>query len=102
MFQTPQGEGQRLTKVDRSDDIVKVKTVGTVVGNAIRDRRQKMTPPLKQPELASKAYISVPVLQTYENGTAKPEQKVLGALEKVLGIKLRGDNIGAEKFPKKA
>jgi len=99
---TPQGEGQRLTKVDRSDDIVKVKTVGTVVGNAIRDRRQKMTPPLKQPELASKAYISVPVLQTYENGTAKPEQKILAALEKVLGIKLRGDNIGAEKFPKKA
>lgn len=98
----PQGEGQRLTKVDRSDDITKVKTVGKVVGEAIKARRQQMNPPMKQPDLATKAYITVPVLQTYENGTAQPNQKILAALEKVLGIKLRGDDIGKEKFPKKA
>ncbi|KAK5942306.1 multiprotein-bridging factor 1 [Knufia obscura] len=97
-----QGEGQRLTKVDRSDDIVKVITVGREVGEAIKNRRQELNPPLKRDQLATKVNLKPTDLETYENGTAKPDQKVLAALEKVLGVKLRGNNIGEPRFPKKS
>lgn len=101
-LQGGQGEGQRLTKVDRSDDIVKVITVGREVGEAIKNRRQELNPPLKRDQLATKVNLKPTDLETYENGTAKPDQKVLAALEKVLGVKLRGNNIGEPRFPKKS
>lgn len=72
------------------------------VGNAIKENRQKLTPSLTQKELATKVNLSTSALATYENGTAKPEQKVLVNLEKVLGVKLRGNDIGQPRFgPKK-
>jgi len=61
-----------------------------------------MTPSLTQKELATKVNLLPSVLQSYENGSAKPDQKVLSNLEKVLGIKLRGNDIGQPRFgPKK-
>jgi len=79
-----------------------VKTVGLEVGNAIKDGRMNMNPPQTQKELANKISLNPSILATYENGTAKPEQKVLMGLEKTLGIKLRGNNIGKPLFgPKK-
>lgn len=35
------------------------------------------------------------MVNDYENGKAIPSQAILGKLERVLGIKLRGANIGA-------
>ena len=92
-------EGQRLTKLDDTDDVVGVKKVDASVGKTISQARQekKMT----QKDLATKVNEKPQVINDYEAGRAIPNQQVLGKLERALGVKLRGKNIGEPLFKKK-
>lgn len=92
-------EGQRLTMVDRSDDIVAVKKVDVSVGKAISKARTEKK--LSQKDLATKINEKPTVINDYEAGRAQPNQQIFGKLERALGVKLRGKNIGESLFPKK-
>jgi putative transcription factor len=99
-------EGQHLTKVDRSEDIVKPKTVGTAVGDAIKKARAEAKndkgAPMTQRDLAAKINQTPTVLADFERGSAAPNEKILGDLERVLKVHLRGKNVGEPKvFGKK-
>lgn len=85
-------EGQRLAKLDRDNDLAAPKKLDADVGKIIAKARLEKG--LKQTELAQKINEKPGVINEYENARAIPSQQVLGKIERVLGVKLRGANIG--------
>ena len=51
---------------------------------------------LKQAELAQKVNERPNTIQEYEQGRAVPNQQLLSKLERILGVKLRGKDIGSK------
>jgi putative transcription factor len=75
--------------------------VGTAVGDAIKKARAEAKndkgTPMTQKDLAAKINQTPTVLADFERGSAAPNEKILGDLERVLKVQLRGKNIGEPK-----
>ncbi len=80
-------EGQRLTKVDRSDDIVAPQKVPQEIGQNIRNRRSKEGPyKMTQAQLAQKANAQANDIKLLESGDAIKNQGLLNKVARILKI----------------
>ncbi|TFK67895.1 ylMBF1 [Pluteus cervinus] len=83
---------QRIAKLDRENEVAPPPKVSLSVGRAIQDARQAAG--LSQKEVAQKINEKPSILQDYESSRAIPNPQILGKLERLLGVKLRGADIG--------
>ncbi|KDQ13192.1 hypothetical protein BOTBODRAFT_33804 [Botryobasidium botryosum FD-172 SS1] len=88
----PGTDHQRIAKLDRENEVAPPPKVAPSVGKAMQAARMELK--LSQKDLAAKVNEKVSVLQDYESGKAIPNPQILGKLERVLGVKLRGSDIG--------
>lgn len=78
--------GQRLTKVDRADDIVPVLKTGAEIGAAIRNRRSKEPYKMTQAELAKKVNAPANDIKLLESGEGIKNQGLLNRVARVLKV----------------
>ncbi|PWY97002.1 putative MBF1-multi protein bridging factor mediates GCN4-dependent transcriptional activation [Testicularia cyperi] len=84
---------QRIAKLDRDNEVAPPPKVPPTVGKTIGQARQDKG--LTQKELATKINEKPQVVQEYEQGKAVPNPQILAKMERALGVKLRGKDIGA-------
>ncbi|ANB13389.1 Mbf1p [Sugiyamaella lignohabitans] len=90
---TASSEGQRLTKIDRENEVAPPAKISMDVGRALQKARQDKN--LTQKDLATRVNEKPTVINDYEAGRAVPNQQLLAKIERVVGVKLRGKDIGA-------
>ncbi|XP_065180875.1 endothelial differentiation-related factor 1-like [Sycon ciliatum] len=87
-----QGKGADTSKLDRETEELHHDRVSMSVGRAIQKGRQDKS--MTQKELSTKINEKPQVVNEYESGKAIPQNTVLAKMERALGIKLRGKDIG--------
>ncbi|KAJ3050363.1 multiprotein-bridging factor 1, partial [Quaeritorhiza haematococci] len=88
----------KAAKIDRETEDFHIERVNLSVAKAIQKGRQEKG--LTQKELATKINEKQTVVNEYEAGKGIPNQQILGKMERVLGIKLRGKNVGEKIEPR--
>jgi len=83
---------QRIAKLDRENEVAPPPKIPPSVGKAIQTAR--MEKQLAQKDLAQKVNEKPSIIQDYEAGKAIPNPQILAKLERALGVKLRGADIG--------
>jgi len=91
---------QRIVKLDRENEVAPPAKVAPSVGRAMQSARMEMK--LSQKDVAQKINEKPSVLQDYEAGKAVPNPQILAKLERVLAVKLRGNDIGKKLEAKKS
>ena len=81
-------EALKQAKIDQETEELKHKTVSQDISRLIIQGRN--TKKMNQKQLAQALAVQASVIQDYENGKAIPNNQLLGKLERVLGVKLRG------------
>ncbi|KDR81368.1 hypothetical protein GALMADRAFT_152239 [Galerina marginata CBS 339.88] len=89
---------QRIAKLDRENEVAPPPKIAPSVGRAMQDARLELK--FSQKDVAQKVNEKPSVIQDYESSKAIPNPQILGKLERVLGVKLRGSDIG-KKLEKK-
>nr|KAF6433276.1 endothelial differentiation related factor 1 [Molossus molossus] len=91
---------KNTAKLDRETEELHHDRVTLEVGKVIQQGRQSKG--LTQKDLATKINEKPQVIADYESGRAIPNNQVLGKIERAIGLKLRGKDIGKpiEKGPK--
>lgn len=92
---------KNTAKLDRETEELHHDRVPLEVGKVIQKGRQDKG--LTQKDLATKINEKPQVIADYESGKAIPNNQVLGKVERAIGLKLRGKDIGQplEAKPKK-
>ena len=85
-------ESQRLYKLENEDFTSKIKTTTTEQRKAMIQGR--ISKKLTQKDLANQLGINIKNIQGYENGKTKVNNSEISKIERFLGIKLTGKNIG--------
>jgi len=92
---------QRIAKLDRENEVAPPPKISPSVGKAMQTARLEKG--LSQKDVAQKINEKPSILQDYESSKAIPNPQILGKLERVLGVKLRGADIGKKlEGPKKS
>jgi len=92
---------QRIAKLDRENEVAPPPKISPSVGKAMQTARLEKG--LSQKDVAQKINEKPSILQDYESSKAIPNPQILGKLERVLGVKLRGTDIGKKlEGPKKS
>ncbi|KAF9557665.1 MBF1-domain-containing protein [Agrocybe pediades] len=92
---------QRIAKLDRENEVAPPPKIAPSVGRAMQAARLELK--LSQKDVAQKVNEKPSVIQDYESSKAIPNPQILGKLERVLGVKLRGSDIGKKlDAPKKS
>lgn len=86
------GNDLNAAKLDRETEELTHKLVSVDIGRAMINARKEKN--LTQKDLAQRVNEKPQVITEYENGKAIPNQALLSKMEKVLGVKLRGKDIG--------
>ncbi|KAI5474234.1 hypothetical protein MNV49_003864 [Pseudohyphozyma bogoriensis] len=90
----------KIAKLDRDNEVAPPATVSMELGKAIQKARQNFKDstgapkPMSQGDLAKAINQKSTVIQDYENMKATPNPQILGQMERILKVKLRGAGIG--------
>lgn len=87
-------QNSHLRKVELEDDVQPIEKVSTDIKLLIQKARQEKN--LTQKELANKVNVKPEIIRDIESGKAMNDKQILVKMQKVLGVKLVGNNIGTK------
>ncbi|KAL4623340.1 hypothetical protein GN956_G19445 [Arapaima gigas] len=88
---------KNTAKLDRETEELHHERVPLEVGKVIQQGRQNKG--LTQKDLATKINEKPQIIADYESGKAIPNNQIMGKIERAIGLKLRGKEIGQPLEP---